>query len=181
MRLVGSNEPVMFELSEQGPGSFVGIAKVGDMTIKRETVFEPSNSSFKNTITITNPSEEIKKGFSLVIPEKIHRAESSSMLFPSYSHQDFFIGHSTKTESLNFSSAKENLDKVFENAHLVSVGSQYFTALVFDKSQISPNVKLTAEVAEKKALAEVTYKPVQLAPEMKFTEIFYVGPNLSTS
>lgn len=176
MQLNSNPGPLDFDVIQESPGIFVGTAKVGGMIIKREMKFNSDNSSFKNTITISNPTEDIKKGFSILIPEKIQESQSKSFLFPSYSHQDFFIGHSSKTESLNFSSAKENFQKVFVNAKLISVGSQYFTALVFDQSAIAPEVKVSAEVSAKTALAELTYKPVQLANEMSFTETFYAGP-----
>ncbi len=168
--------PLNFDVVQESPGNFVGIAKVGGMTIKRELKFNSETSSFKSTITINNPTEDVKKGVSILIPEKIQASQSKSFLFPSYSHQDFFIGHSSKTESMNFSSAKEDFEKIFENTKLISVGSQYFTALVFDQSAISPEVKVSAEVASKTALAELTYKPVQLANEMSFAEVFYAGP-----
>lgn len=176
MKLAGVEKPLEFDVTEQAPGHYVGVAKVGEMTVKRELQFDTSNSSFKNTISISKPNENIKNGFSLLIPEQIHTSQSKSFLFPSYSHQDFFVGHDGKTDTVNFSSAKENVSKGFENSSLVSVGSQYFTALVLDKSQIVPEVKLVADVTNKLALAEVTYKPTQLAPEMTFSEIFYVGP-----
>ena len=176
MRLVGSERPIDFNVTEQTPGHFVGTAQIGAMTIKRDLQFDIANSSFKNTISITNPTDQIKKGFSLLLPEKSTAAGKKSFLFPSYSHQDFFIGHSGKTDTVNFSGAKENLDKSFENAPLVSIGSQYFTALSLDKSQLAPNAKVTSDVANKTALAEVTYVPVQLANEMTFSQIFYAGP-----
>lgn len=176
MKLSGAEKPLEFHVTEQAPGHYVGIAQVGEMTVKRELQFEASNSSFKNTISISKPSESIKNGFSLLIPEEIHASQSHSFLFPSYSHQDFFVGHNGKTETVNFSGAKENFNKGFENSPLVSVGSQYFTAVVLDKSQITPEVKLVADVTNKTVLAEVLYKPVQLAPEMTFSEIFYAGP-----
>lgn len=176
MRLAGSAKTVDFNISEQAPGHYVGVAQIGDMTIRRELQYDATNSSFKNTISISKPSEDIKKGFSLLLPEQIHASQSKSFLFPSYSHQDFFVGHSGKTEAVNFSSAKENFEKGFDNSSLVSVGSQYFTALVLDKSSITPEVKLSADVSSKSALAEVTYKPVQISSEMTFSEVFYAGP-----
>lgn len=177
LRLVGQEKPLDFNVTEQAPGHYVGTAQVGTMTVKRDLQFDAANSSFKSTITLTNPTEEIKKGFSILLPETIHASGSKSFLFPSYTHQDFFVGHNGgKTETVNFSGAKENLDKSFENAPMISVGSQYFTTVALDKSQITPEVKVLANVADKKALAEMTYKPVQTAPEMVFSQVFYAGP-----
>ncbi|MFM6929936.1 MAG: membrane protein insertase YidC [Bdellovibrio sp.] len=177
MRLAGAVKPVEFNMVEKAPGAYVGTATVGEMTITRELTYDSTNSSFKNNIVITKPSEEIKKGFSLLIPDSIHEHGSKSFLFPSYEHQDFFVSHNGgKTDSVNFSNAKDNVEKGFENAMMVSASSQYFAAAMLDKSDITPEVKVTANIAAKNAVAEVTYKPVQLAPEMKFSELFYAGP-----
>lgn len=176
MRLVGSKEPLIFEVVEKSRGHYFGVAKVGETIINRELVFDDVNSSFTNTISIISPSDLFKDGFSLVIPEAIKSSESKSFLFPSYSHQDFLVTHDGKTESLNFSSSKENFEKIFTTSSLISVGSQYFTALVFDKSLITPEARLVTNIGEKSAFAEVIYKPTQLTSEMRFQQIFYAGP-----
>lgn len=177
MTLAEDLKPLHFNLEEPTPGNYVGTAKVGESTITRTLVFDPKTNSFTNTIKVSNPTEDFKKGFSLLIPETIHSTGSSSFLFPSYEHQDFFVVHNAgKKETVNFSGAKENFSKEFTTSSVVSVGSQYFAAAVLDKSPITPQVKVSAEIANKKALAQLTYKPAQLQSEMVFTEIFYVGP-----
>lgn len=177
LRFAGDTKPVDFNVTEQAPGHYVGTAQVGEMTLKRELKFNAENSSFTNTITVTNPSEEIKKGLSLVIPETIHTAKSHSIFFPNYEHQDFFVIHNGgKSETVNFNNAKENVLKSFPSTSILSVSSQYFAAAVLDKSEIIPEVKVSADLGTKKALAELVYKPVQTQPEMKFEEVFYAGP-----
>lgn len=168
---------VNFHLVEEGPGHFVGTAQVGETTIKRELKYNKENSSFSNTIWITNPGDEIKNGFSLIIPERIDVPESSSFLFPSYEHQDFFVSHNGgKHDFVNFSNAKENVTEVFPTASLASVSSQYFAAAVVDKSEVIPEVRVSSDYQARNAMAELIYKPVQLKPEMVFTGIFYAGP-----
>lgn len=177
LRWAGDEKALDFNVSEQAPGHYVGTAQVGETVIKRELKFNVENSSFTNTVTVSNPTEDFKKGFSLLIPEKIHSPGSSSFLFPSYEHQDFFVIHSGgKHETVNFSNAKENVSKQFSAASILSVSSQYFAAAVLDKSDIIPEVKVVSSVGEKQALAELVYKPVQVKPEMNFSEIFYAGP-----
>lgn len=177
MRWAGDEKPVTFNVVEEAPGHYVGTAAVGATTVKRELKFNPENSSFTNTITVLNPTEDFKKGFSLMIPETVHVQGSSSFFFPSYEHQDFFIVHSGGThETVNFSNAKENVVQQFQSTSILSVSSQYFAAAILDKSEIIPEVKVASEVANKSALAELIYKPVQLKSEMTFSEIFYAGP-----
>ena len=62
---------------------------------------------------------------------------------PSYNHQDFFVSHGGKTDTINFNHAKENLRRDFPAVSLVSVGTQYFTAAVLDRSEIAPDVAAT--------------------------------------
>lgn len=177
LRFLGHDKPVVFNMSEKAPGSYIGVAQVGDMTITREMNFDPAKSSFTNTVSFNKPTEDVKKGFSLLIPETIHVSKSTSWLFPSYEHQDFFVSHEgDKHDTVNFSNSKENVVKDFPNTEMISVSSQYFAAAVLDKSEIIPEVKLTSNVEKQTAMAELTYKPVQLKDEMKFSQIFYAGP-----
>jgi YidC/Oxa1 family membrane protein insertase len=176
MRLAGSDKPVVFDVKEETPGTFVGTAHMGTMTIKRELKYNADNSSFSNKVSFTNPTEDLKKGFSLVVPETIHTQAHKSFLFPSYEHQDFFVGHNSKKDTVNFSAAKEDFTKDFPTTHLVSVGSQYFASAILDKSEIIPEVILKANLENKLALAELTYKPTTLTPEMTFSQILYAGP-----
>jgi YidC/Oxa1 family membrane protein insertase len=179
LRLPSLEEPLNFDLVENSPGNYTGTVKLGSSIIRRDLVFNPDTSSFANTITVVNGSEELKSGISLSIPEKIHVNESSSIFFPSYEKQDFFLVHNGgKHESINFSGAKENISKEIQASHVVSVGSQYFAAVVLDKSEIIPNVSLSSDVINKDATAVIVYQPVQVKQEMKFESIFYVGPKL---
>ncbi|MGZ3773770.1 MAG: membrane protein insertase YidC [Pseudobdellovibrionaceae bacterium] len=177
MRWTGDLKPLVFNVTEQEPGHYVGIARVGTTQVTRDLKFNPETSSFVNKVVITNPTEDFKKGFSLLIPEKIHGQGKSSFLFPSYEHQDFFVIHDGgKEETINFNKAKSNLSQEFLSTSVLSVSSQYFAAAIKDKSDIIPEVKVSAGVSEQTALAELFYKPVQLNPEMIFSEIFYAGP-----
>lgn len=177
MRLAGQDKPLDFSVNEEAPGHYVGTAQVGTTTIKRDIKFNAENASFVNTVSVINPTEDFKKGFALLIPESIHSKGSSSFLFPSYEHQDFFVIHTGgKTETVNFSNSKENINKELTSSSILSVSSQYFAAVILDKSEIIPDVKLTSEVGQKHALGELVYKPVQVKPEMTFSGILYAGP-----
>ena len=177
MRWTGDEKPLEFNVVEVEPGHFVGSAQVGETVIKRELKYVAESAHFSNKITVVNPTEEFKKGFSLFIPESIHTPESSSFLFPSYEMQDFFVVHNGgKAESINFSGAKDNLSQELSASSLLSVGSQYFAAVILDKSEVLPNAKISANIAGKSALGELVYKPIQLKQEMTFESIFYAGP-----
>lgn len=177
MRWLGSTEPIDFTVKEEGPGHYSGVAQVGTMTILRDLKYNPDNSSFENTITFKNPTDQLSRGFELLIADKILTTKSSSFLFRSYEHQDFMVTHENqKRDVVNYSGAKENLDKVFPLAQMLSSGSQYFASVILDKSEIFPEAHLTSNVNDKTALGELIYRPVQLKPEMTFSQILYAGP-----
>lgn len=174
MRWIGG-APLDFQIEEQGAGAFVGTARAGSATIRREFKFNADDGSIENSIKITGAGPEISKGFSIAMPEKTHQAKTS-FLFPSYDHQDFFVAHNGTTDTVNFNRAKEDINQELKTANLVSVGSQYFTTAFLDRSDILPDAKLKASVAGGHAVAELEYKPVQAAPEMNFKQVLYAGP-----
>lgn len=177
VRWTATQQPINFDLKEESPGHFVGTAQVGEMGIRRELTYHPENSSFRGKLTFTKPSAELSNGVSIVLPETIHVAASHSFLFPSYEHQDFIVIHNAGTsETVNFSGAKENINREFKTATLASVGSQYFATAILDKSDILPDVKLSTNHDGHTALAEFVYRPAQLTNEISFSQVLYAGP-----
>lgn len=175
MRWAATGRPLEFSLRQVSPGHFEGLAQLGEMTVRRELRYLPDNRSFANRIEITNPSEEVLKGFSLVIPETIRRNDNASWFFPSYDHQDFFIFHSGTTDSLNFNHTTENIKQDYQRVSIASVGDQYFASAILDRSNLAPDVTVSSNAGAKTASAELTYKPLQLASPIVFDQILYAG------
>lgn len=177
VKLLSQSGPVNFDLKESAPGQYVGVAQVGDSTVIRTLTYDAAKQAFVNKVMIEKPSAEIAQGLSFVIPEKVTVPQSTSWLFPSYQHQDFFVEHSgTKTETVNFSSTKENVSKNFSGVFLVAASSQYFSAAILDKSEVIPETALQSDVAGKTAKAELIYKPAQTAQNISLEQILYAGP-----
>lgn len=176
LKLVSTQKPLSFEVKEEAPGQYIGTSQVGQSLVTRTLKYDSVKKAFTNKIVIENVSDEILKGISLVIPEKITVPESKSFLFPSYQFQDFFVNHSGTTDTVNFSSAKENVSKAFQTVSIVSASTQYFSAAIVDKSEILPEAQLSADVHGKTAKAELIYKPVQAKSQLALEQILYAGP-----
>lgn len=177
LKLSNQTSPVSFDLKEEAPGQYVGIAQIGESTVTRTLKYDSEKQAFTNKVVIEKPSAEIAQGLSLVIPEKVTVPQSKSWLFPSYQHQDFFVKHNGgKTETVNFSSAKENVTKDFPVVSLLSASSQYFSAAIVDKSEVIPETKLHSDVNAKTARAELIYKPAQATQSIALEQILYAGP-----
>jgi YidC/Oxa1 family membrane protein insertase len=176
LKLLAAQKPLEFDLKEEAPGQYVGVAQVGPSTITRTFKYDAEKQSFSNKVVIQKPAELITQGLALVIPEKVTVPKSTSWLFPSYQHQDFFVKHAGKTETVNFSAAKENVAKQFPTVSLVSASTQYFSAAILDKSEIIPETNLTANVEAKTAKAELIYKPTASEGQVSLEQVMYAGP-----
>ncbi|MBX2988115.1 MAG: membrane protein insertase YidC [Bdellovibrionaceae bacterium] len=176
VRWVDSSRPLVFEVRQTAEGRFEGVARESGMVFRRELFYDAGNRSFQSALKVDGVNAEISRGLGVMVPDTIHVAQNSSIFFPSYDHQDFFVSHGGKTESVNFNHAKENIRRDFTAASLVSVGNQYFTSVVLDQSEIAPDVVLTADLNQKTALAELIYKPLKTAGELAFHQVFYAGP-----
>ncbi len=177
MKLTAERAPLSFELKEEAAGQYVGVAQVGQSTVTRTLKYDADRQEFNSRTVIDHPSEEITQGIAVVIPEKITVPVKKSWLFPSYLHQDFFVKHNGgKTETVNFSSSKEDVAKQFAAVSLLSVSSQYFAAAILDKSEIIPETVLTSNVQAKTAKAELIYRPVLAQNQIVLEQILYAGP-----
>lgn len=176
LRWGGQSLPVDFEIKSAGDGLFIGEAALGETTILREMRFNKDNYSFSNQVTVKKPSTDILQGLRFFLPEKITVTPSTSFLFPSYEHQDFYVNHDGKSETINFSAAKEDLNKDFKSASLVALSSQYFATVFLDKSEIAPEINLKSQVIQKTAAAEIVYRPVTLQDTFSFKQVLYLGP-----
>lgn len=174
--LSGDQKGIDFDLKEESPGFYIGVAQVGTSTVTRTLKYDAEKQAFSNRVVIENPSEEIHRGLAIVISEKVTVPQQTSWLFPSYQHQDFFVTHGGKTETVNFSSSKENFTQEFSGVSIVSASSQYFSAAVLDKSEIIPQTVLHADVPAKLGKAELIYKPVSAAGTISLEQILYAGP-----
>lgn len=176
MRLAGQSRPIDFDVQEVAPGHYEGSARTEVGLVKRRLRFDHEKGSFESLITVTDASPELAKGITLLVPATIHATGSSSWLFPSYERQEFYVGHSNTTEALNINHAKENIRHDYQNVSFVSVGDQYFSTAILDRSDVMPSVTALADVAAKTAQAELSYKPVQTNGELVFQQILYAGP-----
>lgn len=177
---LADNRTIFFDLSEVEKGHYRGTAKVDELTIDREIKYNETNNSFNSSISISGITDKNLQSVRILVPEKITVPKSTSWLFPSYEHQDFYISHANTTSSVNFSAAKENLEQEIKTANVLSLGSQYFATAVLDKSDIIPDVKLHIFVNESAALGEMTYPILPGKSQISLSQVFYAGPKSIT-
>lgn len=174
MRISATGQPVVFNVQQKEGGHFIGTAETDGMTIVRELKYNEDRQAFESSVELKNTKADLAVDF--LIPETIHQPQSSSFLFPSYDHQDFFVVQDTKEEQIiNFSAATTDVRQDVKGVHVAAVASQYFASAVLDQSDITPDLKVFADVGRKEAIARLIYSPVQ-AGNLKLKQTFFVGP-----
>lgn len=178
MRMTGQTTPLTFDIKKINDFEYQGTHKSQGLEIVRTLKFADGSYDVKSEITVKAGSEEAAKGLEIVMPDKVVTATSNHFLFPSYDHQDFVLKHSGKIETVNYSMAKEDFIKSFPAGSMLSMGSQYFTAAVVDKSDLIPEIFSSASVKESKSLGGLKYVPVQVKEDLNLKQTFYVGPKV---
>lgn len=175
MSLLGEENPIPFELTKVSDYKYEGKFQKGNLTIIRSIEINPGTYSVKNNISFINPDASIK-GFQIKIPEKLQPKKSSSMFLPSYEHQEFIVKTADKTERINVSSSSEAISKNLKGISMVALGSQYFATAVVDKSDIIPEVELSAIPGEKDFTAKMIYSFPAQKDRMDFSFTSFAGP-----
>lgn len=170
-----SSTPVNFAVKKLGELSFEGEANVSGAKIVRKIEINPSNYSFKNNIKVLVSSGDFK-GFSLFVGEQRLPEAKSSFLMPRFDHQQFLVSTPAKTDRFNIESSKEITPDQFSGLQVFGLSSQYFTTSFFDQSQITPDLKLLAQVNSKSVGGLVSYRPSSPSGELNFEFTTYIGP-----
>ncbi|MBL7544606.1 MAG: membrane protein insertase YidC [Bdellovibrionaceae bacterium] len=167
---------VYFDVQELGRGKYKGIFSTAEYRIERDLVFNETSNSFKSTTKLVSLNEKTAPAVKFYIPEKIMDVHSSSWLFPSYQHQDFYTVHENTSSNLNFSSASHDVSGEYKGVNLVSIGSQYFATAIIDESDTIPEAKLSSSFQNKTAQAELIYRVNDGIKEMSLQQTLFAGP-----
>ncbi len=190
-RLLGQDQPIEFQLSQAGEHSFVGVAKLGETTIKKTMMIDPVSGKIETEVMIEKPGAGFKGVATRFVEHKIVVKSGTgflSFLMPSMEHQEFVIRKEGKAERVRADSQTEDHVQTFTNATMAAIGSQFFVSAYADHSDILPNIEIIAP--KEQALAEgktedqrelafvsvdVQYKPVNVSDRLQLKSTVYVG------
>jgi YidC/Oxa1 family membrane protein insertase len=174
LNVLGSSEPLDFNVIQKNENEFEGVATAGTAQIKRNIRINPETEAIENTVVVENMDPQFA-GLSVLIPETAIEGGSHSFLTPSFEHQEFIVLHSGKEERVNSTSSKEAIQATYPAAGLVGISSQYFTSALVDKSEIIPEAKVSGGKDAKELLAQMQYKPASGKNTMELKWISYSG------
>ncbi|MBL7557812.1 MAG: membrane protein insertase YidC [Bdellovibrionaceae bacterium] len=166
---------VYFDVQEIEKGKYKGVYSDASIKIERELEFIEKNNSFKAATKLVSLNEKTAPSVKFYIPEKTMDNHSTSWLFPSYEHQDFYVAHENTHTTLNFSSAKNDTSGDAKGVNLLAIGSQYFAAAIVDQSDTIPEAKMSSSFDKKTALAELIYRVNDGVKDVTLNQTYFAG------
>ncbi|NJL23941.1 MAG: membrane protein insertase YidC [Calothrix sp. SM1_5_4] len=128
-----------------------------------------------NVRVATSGRDDRFVGLTTVLTEEVEEYPSGNFLMPQFEKQEFYVQTTETTERVTIT--KEDLQqKSWNKVQLASVGSQYFTQALLDKSPVMPEAK--ADVSHKGQSANMVLQYPVLNPGQDFLLEYsaFVGP-----
>ncbi len=179
-RLVGSNEPIVFDISKKSETEWSGVANFGAFTVEKTMAMVTDTISGASSLKISTVAKgDLAKfpGFTTVVSDEVKPPASTSFLAPSYDHHDWFVRYEDTDKRLVLSTEKpEELN--LKTALTVALSSQYFTAALADHSDLRPDFKGGVPLKNGEtfqATGTLDYKPSAQSTEFKIQQIGYIG------
>ncbi|MBC7742746.1 MAG: membrane protein insertase YidC [Bdellovibrionaceae bacterium] len=165
--------PVQFALTQVAPDEFTGQAVVAGKNIKRAIKFNKDLMHFESSTQFDRGVGNITYSFS----DKKHEVKNKTFFMPSFERQDFLFRESGKISTDSISSLKpgEGHTKTAANVTLATIGTQYFTQALIDKSEIAPSASMSVQNSMANMAVNYELKNAQ-ATEIK--QMYFVGPKL---
>lgn len=172
-RLIGRNEPIDFEVQKINDNLFVGRGRAGGVEITKTMEISPEKYLFRVKIA-TAGTDDAFLGVTTVLAEEVEPVASGSFLMPQFEQQEFYMDAADTHERLVFT--KDDVQKTWNQVRVASVGSQYFTQAVIDKSPIIPEAKARVAHASKVADILLQYPVLNKNDGLKLEYLAFLGP-----
>lgn len=166
------NSPVHLNVVEKEKGVFIGEGLINGKKITRTITFNPETKAFTSTIQFEEGIDQL----AIVFKDQKHTSHKTTFFVPSFEKQDFLYNNENnkiKTETIISHKEGEVFEKSIPSTNLTSIGSQYFTLALIDKSEVLPNAKLKIE--NNIASVDVNYN-LQSTKIKNVAQVMYIGP-----
>lgn len=176
-RLLGHTEPLEFQIEKVNSNLFIGRAQVGNVHITKTMEVIPDKYVLEFKILATGIDEHFT-GLTTALTEEVEAVNTLSLLHPQQQKQEFFIDTAESKDRVVFS--KDDMQKSWSKVRVASVGSQFFTQAVLDKSTIMPDAKAHLNHAGKVADILLQYPVLNGSGNFELAYTAFVGPKSLT-
>jgi YidC/Oxa1 family membrane protein insertase len=177
-RLLNHTEALDFKIEKKSDTLYVGRAKVGGVTINKTV--EVSADKYDLGVKINAEGHDPAfKGLTTTLIEDVKPlAPGLALLQTQRQKQEFYIDTTDAKDRVIF--AKDDVKKEWKKVHIASVGSQYFTQAILDKSSIIPNASAHLDHSGKAADVLLMYPVIDPTANFDLAYTAFVGPKSMT-
>lgn len=163
--------PIRFNVIRKDNETFIGEGIVDGKKITRTLKFNSETKSFISSIAFNEVIDQLSISFE----DQKHVQHKSSFFVPTFERQDFLFNdeNKVKTEAIISHKDGEVFEKNISSTNLASIGSQYFTLALVDKSEVLPSAHIN--IINNVASVNVSYN-LQSANVKNIEQIIYIGP-----
>lgn len=172
-RLLGRQEPLHFSIEKINDTHFVGRASVGTLQIAKTMEIDPDKYLIQYKINVTGEDERFI-GLTTSLTEEVHPFGESSFLMPLFEKQEFYLNTAETDERLIID--KEDKQASWSKVKLATLGSQYFTQAIMDRSAIMPEAKGSVDHKAKSATLNLQYSVLNKGAAFDLDYMAFVGP-----
>lgn len=173
-RLLGRPEPLVFKIDRVNEAQLVGRARIGSMEIVKTIEINTGSYSLRYKVSVNNPDDRFI-GLTTVLPDEATSPPKGGLSFLSHADiEEMFILNKDSEERVHFGS--DDVEKSWTNVQVASIGSQYFTQAVVDKSDVMPEVKGTLKRANNSARLLMNYSLINKGSAFDISYTAFVGP-----
>lgn len=174
-QLKKADEYLYFSVQRIKPHIFRGKAKFKKLEIIKTLTIDSKNFLVESHVVVKNIGPQFE-GLSTYLSEKEDKTiEEPSMFSPTLSHQELFVSYENDFERFSFADVKEGSGQL-KNVHGVSLGAQYFTLALVNRSNTLPSINYFFDASSDSVIARLDHKMLSNNPSFEVKYIFYAGP-----
>lgn len=176
-RLSGQKEALNFNLQKVSDNLYVGKASAGGVVITKSMQIDPEKYVIEYKVSVAGSDPKFT-GLTTTLIEDVEPESQLSALNPRRQKQEFYIDSGDGKDRTVF--GKDDVKKAWNKVHLASVGSQYFTQSILDKSEILPEGTGVVNHAGKSASVALNYPVLNPGANFEIEYTAFVGPKSLT-
>lgn len=166
----GVSEPIPFVVTQQG-NEIVGEYETSIGKIKKILTFNPKNYSVETSYEISGDLP----GLSLYLEFPIEDEVKSSIFFPTFERQEFVVLNNDG-ETRDLLQTSDFASRSFTQAKMVSLGTQFFSNAIVDRSTLKPNALVFVNANNKTAFIRLDYEISKNIKSFKINQVYFAGP-----
>lgn len=172
-RLLGRPEALNFNIEKINDTHFVGRASVGSLQIAKTMEVDPDKYLIQYKVNVTGDDDRFV-GLTTSLTEEVHPFGESSFIMPLFEKQEFYL-HTAETDERLIIDEEDNQSS-WSKVKLATLGSQYFTQAILDRSAIMPEAKGSVDHKARSAALNLQYSVLNKGAAFDLDYMAFVGP-----